>query len=155
MTPSSFPELSLHTSESELLTPRLEMTVEIQQFLFDNCGVLAPVIQHTVDKGLVADIAELRLNGELIETLKGGEPTYNLVIALREHAADLLTPKLLEHYLAVLESKYPVLIATVRERIPLDTLATELRDRLTNGGTILDLAGILEELLANDPAVSV
>lgn len=155
MTPSGFPELSLHTNGSGLPTQLFEMTVELQQFLFDSCGILVPVITHSIDQGLPGETAELRLNGELIKTLTEGEPIYNVAIALREHAADMLTPKLVEHYLAVLESKSPVLIATVRERISVDTLTTELRDRLTSGGMILDLPGILEELLASDSRVSI
>jgi hypothetical protein len=46
--------------------------------------------------------------------------------------------------------KFPVLIAAVRERIPVEILTDDLRDRLRKSDAIKDLPGILEELLAND-----
>jgi flagellar biosynthesis protein FlhA len=70
-----------------------------------------------------------------------------IVAALRKHAADLLVPDLVQHYMTKLRIRYPMLIDAISQRFDTESLTSMLRAKLERGTSIKDLPRVLENIL--------
>ncbi len=125
----------------------------IRAQFFDASGVLLPRMTYEQDKDVTDGRCEIALNGKWLASAPSGTPVdaltlpYIVASQLVEHAAELLTPLLVDRYLLVLNEGFPELVRAARGAFSLDELTERLRRRLASGLSIKDFRGVLEMLL--------
>ena len=77
-----------------------------------------------------------------------GMNPFEIMAVLQQNAAELLVPDLVDFLLIKLRSRLPALVDTSLASSTKQIISTTLRSRLQNGKSIKNLAGILEEILA-------
>jgi flagellar biosynthesis component FlhA len=146
-----FSEVTLYTPE--LFGTGLENSHDqiegIRDQLFNEFGLIVPPIHVQADRALVGNSFQLRVNRQRLGAFSAETDTLLQRIAalLREQRAELLKPDLVDCYLMRLAASHPALVAIVRRRFDLDSLAQALRRRLQAQVSIKDLTGTLEALL--------
>ena len=124
----------------------------VPEMLFERRGIVSPTIALMPDRELGAGDAVLEIDGARVgevEYFALGESVTKLLDA---HAERLVVAPLVDFYLSRLRATAPILISTVRRRFAMADLVKELRALIRTGGSLKDLQGILETILAETPA---
>jgi tetratricopeptide (TPR) repeat protein len=124
-----------------------------QAHLFERTGVLIPLVVPEQDPGLPSERALVSVDGaEIAGSVDATKEAVAEVLA--EHADRLLDAIAINRHLVDLESIEPDLIKVVRALLPLPKLMPKLRLWLADGGTLVNLAGVLETLAVAEAAPS-
>jgi len=144
----NFPRLSVKVGGSDpaVVTGLQNNSGDLQKTFFDQLGLPLPPISFEQDAGLADGTGVMLLNGRQVSTLQklDGEEVGR---SIRECVADLIVPVVTSCLLAKVRSRCPVLIRAVNARLDVNAITSFLRDRLTAGQSIKNLAGILEDEL--------
>lgn len=118
--------------------------------LFATVGVIVPVPTQLPDNTLASNTAILEVNGKALNSiaLVVGMNAEEIVGLLEQHAAELVVPELVDFLLIKLRARVPALVDTALASSTKQQILTTLRSRLQNGKSIKNLAGVLEEMLA-------
>jgi hypothetical protein len=118
--------------------------------LFESVGVIAPVPVRLPDDAMAPNTATLEFNDRVLDkiTLVPGVNPVGIIGSLEQNAAELVVPELVDFLLVKLRSRLPALVDTALATSTTETIITTLRSRLQNGESIKNLAGILEDMLA-------
>jgi flagellar biosynthesis component FlhA len=127
-----------------------------QQQLFDELGIICPLIEVCESGELTEDMFQLQVNVQKLPPVAGLALGTNdradavvraIIPSLRECAAELLTVDLTQRYLTLVQLAFPALIDTVLTQFNVEMLTHILREQLEAGISVKDLVSILEELL--------
>ena len=123
---------------------------QIPAGLFASVGVIAPVPARLPDDTLLPNNAVLELNGRALDslTLAPGMEPDGIIDSLRENAAEIIAPEMVDYLLVKLRSRVPALVDTALATSTQENILSTLRTRLQKGESIKNLSGILEEMLA-------
>lgn len=124
--------------------------IQLRSDLFASVGVIAPVPTQVPDDTLATNNAVFEFNGKVLDTviLEPGMQAFEILGVLEQNAAEFLVPDLVDFLLIKLRSRLPALVDTALASSTKQIISTRLRSRLQNGKSIKNLAGILEEILA-------
>ena len=118
--------------------------------LFQDHGILAPVPELISDDTLAPGSVVVELNGRSLGTIQlvAGVNPVGVIGLLEQNAGELVVPAFVEFFLVKLQSRFPVLVETVRKRLSIGKLCDALRSRVERGESIKNLPGVLEDILA-------
>jgi hypothetical protein len=127
-----------------------EFVNKIPAELFASVGVIAPVPARFPDNNLAPNTAILELNDRVLDTisLMPGINPAGIIGLLEQNAAEWVVPEVVDFLLIKLSSRLPALVDTALASFTTHNIGITLRSRLKNGESIKNLAGILEEMLA-------
>jgi flagellar biosynthesis component FlhA len=123
---------------------------QVPQAMYYELGIVTPLVQQISDDTLAPQTAILELNGRSLGTIHfvvGVNPVQALGL-LEQNAAELVEPILVEFYLSKLNTRFPILVETIRKRFTIESLCGALRSRVERRQSIRDFPGVLEEILA-------
>lgn len=119
----------------------------LQKPIFQELGLIMPLVRREPDNRLGKGELELDLNGRVIAKIPVADAYGAIGEAVKAHAAELMTAELVEYYLTKLSSTSPRLVAEARQRVGAAAILSFLQGKLREQKSIRGLAGLLEELL--------
>jgi flagellar biosynthesis component FlhA len=131
--------------------------------VFDETGVILPLIQLDVDDGMAPSAWVLSIGNESrkgfveggdleLEETSAGTLERHMADELRPFAACFISKELVEYYLDTLSRDRPILIEAVRSLIGAEGLHRQLADRVQSGQSMRNLPPVLDELLSRTVA---
>lgn len=155
---SDTPSITLYLSPSFATDRSIlnEKLLSTQHQLFDELGIVCPIIEVYESGKLAEDMFQLQVNGQKLPPVADLALEANnrvdavaraILSSLRERAAELLTVDLTQRYLALVQLQFPAVVDTVLTQFDVEMLTRILRKQLEAGISIKDLVSILEELL--------